>query len=106
MHKVVGRDRGKRKSRSTVKGQFRVWSAVVMAELMEREYQWYTKSADWVKEVLSKISQKTNAKYIAILGYYKEYVNVLEKRKQALERLGYEIWLIDKEGKVCKYLAT
>jgi hypothetical protein len=29
----------------------------------------------------------------------------LEKRKHALKRLGYEIWLIDKEGRTCKYLA-
>jgi hypothetical protein len=104
--KVMGRDRGKRKSGSTVSGQFRHWSARVIAKLMEREYEWYTESADWVEEVLDKISQKISAKYIAVLGYHKEYINVLERRKQALERLGYEIWLNDKEGKVCKYLAT
>jgi hypothetical protein len=71
---------------------------------MEREYEWYMESAGWVKEVLSKIGQMVSAKYIAIFGYHKEYINVLEKRKQALGRLGYEIWLIDKESKVCKCL--
>jgi hypothetical protein len=104
--KVMGRDKGKQKSKSTVRVQFRHWLAEVIAELMEREYEWHIESAGWVKEVLSKISQKISAKYIAILGYHKEYINVLERRKQALERLGYEIWLIDKEGKICKYLAT
>jgi hypothetical protein len=104
--KVKGRDRGKQKSESTVRAQFRHWLAEVIAELMEREYEWHIEPADWVEEVLSKISHKISAKYIAILGYHKTYINVLERRKQALERLGYEIWLIDKESKICKYLAT
>jgi hypothetical protein len=104
--KVMGRDKGKPKSESTVRVQFRHWLAEVIAELMEREYQWYTKSAGWVKEAFSKISQKISAKYIAVLGYHKEYINVLKRRKLVLERLGYEVWLIDKEGKICKYLAT
>ena len=89
--KVKGRDRGKQKSESTVRAQFWHWLAKVIAELMEREYEWHIESADWIEEVLSKISQKISAKYIAILGYHKEYINVLERRKQALERLGYEI---------------
>jgi hypothetical protein len=107
--KVMGRDKGKPKSKNTINNQFRHWSSDVIAKLMEREYQWYTKSAKsagWVKEVLSKISQKISAKYIAVLGYHEKYKDVLKKRKQALERLGYEIWLIDKGGKICKYLAT
>jgi len=104
--KVKGKDRGKPKSKNTIRGQFWGWPAEVTTELMEREYEWHMESADWVKEVLSKISQKISAKYIAVLGYHKEYIDVLEKRKQALERLGYEIWLIDKEGKICKYLTT
>ena len=104
--KVMGRDKGKPKSESTVRVQFRHWLAEVIAELMEREYQWYTKSAGWVKEAFSKISQKISAKYIAVLGYHKEYINVLKRRKLVLERLGYEVWLVDKEGKICKYLAT
>jgi hypothetical protein len=103
--KVKGKDRGKPKSENTINNQFWHWPAEVIAELMEREYQWYTKSDGWVEEVLSKISQKISAKYIAVFGYHEKYIKVLEKRKQALERLGYEIWLIDKEGKICKYLA-
>jgi hypothetical protein len=73
---------------------------------MDREYEWRTESVGWVKEVLNKISQKASTKHIAAFGYHKEYINVLEKRKQVLERLGYGIWLIDKEGKVCKYLTA
>jgi hypothetical protein len=61
---------------------------------MEREYEWYTGSAGWVKEVLNKIGQMVSAKYIAIFGYHKEYINILGKR------------LIDKEGKVCKCLTV
>jgi hypothetical protein len=104
--KVMGRDKGKPKSRDTINNQFRHWPAEVIAELMEREHEWHMESDDWVKEVLSKISQKISAKYIAVFGYHEKYIKVLEKKKQAVERLGYEIWLIDKEGKICKYLAT
>jgi hypothetical protein len=103
--KVMGRDKGKPKSENTINNQFRHWPAEVIAELMEREHEWHMESDDWVKEVLSKISQKISAKYIAVFGYHEKYIKVLEKKKQAVERLGYEIWLIDKEGKVCKYLA-
>jgi RIO-like serine/threonine protein kinase len=104
--KVMGKDKGKPKSENTVYNQFRHYSADVIVKLMEREYQWYTKSANWVKEVLREIRQKISAKYVAVFGYHKEYINALEKRKLVLERLGYEVWLIDKEGKICKYLAT
>jgi hypothetical protein len=104
--KVMGRDKGKPKSENTINNQFRHWPAEVIAELMEREHEWHMESDDWVKEVLSKISQKISAKYIAVFGYHEKYTKVLEKRKLALERLGYEVWLIDKEGKICKYLAT
>jgi hypothetical protein len=104
--KVKGRDKGKPKSRNTVYNQFRHYSADVIVKLMEREYEWNIESANWVEKVLSKISQKISAKYIAVFGYHKEYINALEKRKLVLERLGYEVWLIDKEGKICKYLAT
>jgi hypothetical protein len=106
--KVKGRDKGKPKSRNTVYNQFRHWSADVIVKLMEREYEWNVESdkANWVKEVLRRINQKISAKYIAVLGYHNEYIKALEKRKLVLERLGYEVWLIDKEGKICKYLAT
>jgi hypothetical protein len=103
--KVMGRDKGKEKSVRTISNQFRHYLADVIAELMEREYEWHIEPDDWVEEVLSKISHKISAKHIAILGYHEKYINVLEKRKQAVERLGYEIWLIDKEGKICKYFA-
>jgi hypothetical protein len=105
--KVMGRDKGKPKSENTINNQFRHWPAEVIAELMEREHEWHIEpaTANWVKEVLSKIGQNISAKYIAVFGYHEKYIKVLEKKKQAVERLDYEIWLIDKEGKVCKYLA-
>ena len=104
-YKVRGRDKGKPKSIDVIKGQFWGWPAEVITELIEREYEWYIEPANWAKVVLSKIGQKVDAKYIAVIGYHKEYINVLEKRKHALKRLGYEIWLIGKEGRACKYLA-
>jgi hypothetical protein len=106
--KVKGRDKGKPKSRNTVYNQFRHYSADVIVKLMEREYEWNIESAtaNWVKEVLRRINQKISTKYVAVFGYHKEYINALKKRKLVLERLGYEVWLIDKEGKICEYLAT
>ena len=104
--KVKGKDKGKPKSENTIKGQFWGWPAEVIAELMEREHEWNIEPANWVEKVLNEISQKISAKYIAVFGYHEKYTNVLDKRKLALERLGYEVWLIDKEGKICKYLAT
>jgi hypothetical protein len=105
-YKVKGWDKGKPKSASTIRNQFRNWSAMVIAELMEREHEWRTRSTDWVKRVLNEIGEKANITFVAVLGYHKEYINVLEKRKEALKRLGYEIWLIDNKHRVCKYLAT
>lgn len=105
-YKVKGWGKGEPKSVSTVRNQFRSWSAMVIAELMEREHEWHTKSTDWVKHVLNEIGEKANVTFVAVLGYHKEYINVLEKRKEALKRLGYEIWLIDNKHRVCKYLAT
>ncbi len=104
--KVKGKDRGKPKSENTINNQFRHYSEEVIAELMEREHEWNIKPTNWVEKVLNKIGQKISAKYIAVFGYHEKYTKVLEKRKLALERLGYEVWLIDKEGKICKYLAT
>jgi hypothetical protein len=104
--KVKGKDRGKPKSERTINNQFRHYSEEVIAELMEREYEWNIEPANRVEKVLNEINQKISAKYIAVFGYHEKYINVLEKRKLALERLGYEVWLIDKEGKICKYLAT
>jgi Holliday junction resolvase len=115
--KVKGKDRGKPKSERTINNQFRHYSEEVIAELMEREYEWNiepanrVEKANWVEKVLNEISQKISAqkistKYIAVFGYHEKYTKVLDKRKLALERLGYEVWLIDKEGKICKYLAT
>jgi hypothetical protein len=109
--KVKGRDKGKPKSERTINNQFRHYSEEVIAELMEREHEWNIEPANWVEKVLNEISQKISAqeisaKYIAVFGYHEKYTKVLEKRKLALERLGYEVWLIDKEGKICKYLAT
>jgi len=109
--KVKGRDKGKPKSERTINNQFRHYSEEVIAELMEREYEWNIEPTNWVEKVLNEISQKISAqkisaKYIAVFGYHEKYTNALKKRKLALERLGYEVWLIDKEGKICKYLAT
>jgi Holliday junction resolvase len=104
--KVKGKDRGKPKSENTINNQFRHYSEEVIAELMEREHEWNIKPTNWVEKVLNEINQKISAKYIAVFGYHEKYIKVLEKRKLALERLGYEVWLIDKEGKICKYLAT
>jgi hypothetical protein len=105
------------RAKNTINNQFRHYSEEVIAELMEREHEWNiepanrVEKANWVEKVLNEISQKISAqkisaKYIAVFGYHEKYTKVLDKRKLALERLGYEVWLIDKEGKICKYLAT
>ena len=99
--KIRGRDKGKPKKKSTIANQFWGWPAKVLVELMEREYEWIHKSVHWVTEVIEKVDvHKSAVKYVGVFGYDKRYLDVLEKRKYALSRLGYEFWLIDKESNV------
>jgi len=44
--KVKGKDRGKPKSERTINNQFRHYSEEVIAELMEREYEWNIEPAN------------------------------------------------------------
>lgn len=96
--KIKGRDKGKNKKKSAIKRQFWGWSGSVIIQLMEREYEWTNKSAQWVIDVIGKLKHADVLKvqFVAILGYHEKYKEILEKRKHAILRLGYKALLIDK----------
>jgi len=104
-HKIKGRDKGESKKGSTIRSQFRNWPDKIIAELMDREYEWIHRTKPWVAEVIEKIEKIGTRKppavrYVGVLGYHEKYLEVLEKKKHALSKLGYEFWLIDKESNI------
>ena len=104
-HKVKGRDKDKLKKKSTIQSQFRNWFAKIIAELMDREHEWVHRTKPWVAEAIEKIGKigirkPPVVKYIGVLGYDEGYIGILEKKKQALLRLGYGFWLMDKGSNV------
>ena len=99
--KVRGPDRGRPKRFSTIRNQFKYWPAKVIAELMDREYEWLHRSAPWARDVVERVgASELNVRYVGVLGYDEGYLEVLDRRERAISRLGYEVWLIDGESRV------
>jgi len=100
--KVKGKDKGRPKSVSTIKNQFRVWSAMVLWHLLAREHQLVKESEEWVAIAKNGCRKYGVVRFVGVLGYHEGYVGILEERALGLRRLGYEFWLLSKDGNVIK----
>ena len=102
------RDKGKLKSDKTISNQYRLWSGRILIELMEREQAIVNEEGEWVKEVFQKLKAggvaEVNVRYWGVFGKDEKYRKVLEKRKIAIKKLGYEIYFIDERGNLEKII--
>ncbi len=104
---VKGKNKGKLKEPSTIRGQFWGWVAEVIIELMEREQALEDAkhgkvSEKWVEKLLNELRKKgldirsLRTRYWGVFGkdqdgMYREYIY---KKCTALERLGYEVLVL------------